>query len=292
MKIFLSPMRPIAITCAVIFTFCYSIIGSFAATEYVTVVKVLQDDDKSIIQRRNGERWLIEKGVGAISFWKYEGKSVLIHSPSLFCGVGSKVILTDEDQEARIWNAERLSDDANASVAAKPRLAATEGDNTTKAVVTALAILNYFDPESDNQSKKDPVRALKTLKADNKVDEAGHIGPRTLAKLAELVLKERGENAEGLELAQTLVQSARGIKVQPSTGTLSESSSGKASETFITDVSSDGTVVRLADGSIYEIDTLSQIKTMLWLPAQKVLKQQNGLLNLDKGQSAKATALK
>jgi hypothetical protein len=51
-------------------------------------------------------------------------------------------------------------------------------------------------------------------------------------------------------------------------------------------------MVKLGDGSIYEVDTVGQTKTMLWLPAQKVLKQPDGLLNLNKGQSVKATALK
>jgi len=59
---------------------------AIAGTEYVTVIKVLDDNDKGIIERRNGERWLIEKGVGALSFWRFEGKKVLIHSPGLFCG--------------------------------------------------------------------------------------------------------------------------------------------------------------------------------------------------------------
>jgi hypothetical protein len=68
----------------------------------------MDSDYKAIIQRRNGEMYLIEYGVGVISIWRYEGKAVLIHSPGLFCGVGSSIILPDDDQKARIWNAEQI----------------------------------------------------------------------------------------------------------------------------------------------------------------------------------------
>lgn len=122
----LSIKRLLVVACAAVLGFLSNSVESFAGTEYVTVVKVLQDDDKGIIQRKNGERWLIEKGVGARSFWRYEGKSVLIHSPGLFCGVGSKLILANDDQEARIWNAERLSDDAKDPIIARPGLAAAD----------------------------------------------------------------------------------------------------------------------------------------------------------------------
>lgn len=76
--------------------------------EAVAVLKVMDSDYKAIIQRRNGETFLIEYGVGVISIWRYEGKAVLIHSPGLFCGVGSSIILPDDDQKARIWDAEQI----------------------------------------------------------------------------------------------------------------------------------------------------------------------------------------
>jgi hypothetical protein len=103
-------MRPLAIFCACLVGFCTTSSGLFGSTEYVIVVKVLQSDDKGIIERKNGERWLIENGAGALSFRRYEGKKVLIDSPGLFCGVGSKMILPDDDQEARVWSAELISE--------------------------------------------------------------------------------------------------------------------------------------------------------------------------------------
>jgi len=52
-----------------------------------------------IIQLRNSEAWLIEYGVGVITIWRYEGKVVLIKWGELFAGVGSEIILPDDDEE-------------------------------------------------------------------------------------------------------------------------------------------------------------------------------------------------
>ncbi len=79
-----------------------------ASVEAVYVRKVLDSSDQVIIQRRNGEVWLLEYGVGVISIWRYEGQAVLIKSPGIFGGVGSEIILTDDDESAPIWNAEEI----------------------------------------------------------------------------------------------------------------------------------------------------------------------------------------
>ena len=57
---------------------------------------------------KDGEVWLLEHGVGVIGIWRYEGKAVLISSPGIFGGVGSEIILQDDDQTARIWGAEQI----------------------------------------------------------------------------------------------------------------------------------------------------------------------------------------
>jgi hypothetical protein len=263
-----------------------------AATEYVTVVKVLENDDKGIVQRRNGERWLIEKGTGARSFWKYEGKKVLIHSPGLFCGVGSKIILPDDDQEARIWNAEELAGNALPTLPTAQAVSIITQDEAVKTVAAALVTLKYFDPKSDNEDKSDALRALKRFQTDNKLSETNRVGSRTLAKLAELILKERGDSAEGLDMAQKLIDSARQLKGLSSNRALPTRHRQDLTETFITSVSSDGAIVKLADGSIYEVDAIDHIKTMLWLPTENVLKKADGLINLDNGESVTAHSLK
>lgn len=75
--------------------------------EYVRVEKV--QDDNLVIVRADGAMYLIEKGVGCLSAWRYEGKRVLILSPGMFLGVGSRLLLPDSDQECRIWDSEQLS---------------------------------------------------------------------------------------------------------------------------------------------------------------------------------------
>ncbi|MCL6629065.1 MAG: hypothetical protein K6U00_05660 [Armatimonadetes bacterium] len=80
---------------------------AFGKTEYVKVIKIF-DNNKAIVQRSNGEQWVIEKGVGAPSFWRYENKQVIISSPYSFGGTSSQLILPDDRQQARIWDAERI----------------------------------------------------------------------------------------------------------------------------------------------------------------------------------------
>lgn len=77
-----------------------------ASAEYVLVQKVM--DDQAVIVRSNGGTYLIEKGVGCLSLWRFEGKKVIVDSPGLFLGVGSKLVLPDVDQECRIWNSKEI----------------------------------------------------------------------------------------------------------------------------------------------------------------------------------------
>ena len=77
-----------------------------AATEWVYVYKVM--DDNAIVVRKNEQAYQIEKGVGCLSLWRYEGKSALITSPGLFLGVGTELLLPDEDQKCRVWDSTEL----------------------------------------------------------------------------------------------------------------------------------------------------------------------------------------
>ena len=79
---------------------------SNAETEFVYVYKVMDDD--AIVIRKNKQAYLIEKGVGCLSLWRYEGKSALITSPGLFLGVGTELILPDEGQQCRVWDFKAL----------------------------------------------------------------------------------------------------------------------------------------------------------------------------------------
>lgn len=248
---------------------------AYGGAEYVTVIKVLNNDDKGIIERQNGEKWLIEKGVGALSFWRFEGKQVIIYYPGTFCGVGSKVIIPDMGQEARIWNAERV-EGGSPSVA-------TSALSDPEITVMALVFLGYYDPDSTDKSKADVIIALKTFQMQTNLPQTGKISYDVQIALSGAVTAKKPQSKESAGLALALLSSARRLM------------SGKTStdkETFIIDVSSDGSIVKLGDGSIYEVNAIEQIKTMLWLPAQRVFRQGDGLLNLVKGQKVKANQIK
>jgi hypothetical protein len=80
---------------------------SDADTETVRVHKHV-DYSTVIISRRYGELWLLDYGVGCLSLSYSEGRSVLVYSPGLFAGIGSRIIIPDRDQSCRVWSAERL----------------------------------------------------------------------------------------------------------------------------------------------------------------------------------------
>ncbi len=80
--------------------------SALAAAEVVYIFKVV--DETAIVVRNNEQAYSIEKGIGCLSLWRYEGKTALITSPGLFLGIGSKLLLPDEGQECKIWNSEHL----------------------------------------------------------------------------------------------------------------------------------------------------------------------------------------
>lgn len=81
--------------------------AAFAVTEFVTVVKVL-DNHSGIVERKNGERWHIEMGPEASFFWRYEGKQAIIKAAITFCGEGVRISLPEDRQEAPVWNAKLI----------------------------------------------------------------------------------------------------------------------------------------------------------------------------------------
>lgn len=171
-----------------------------AATEFVTVVKILSNDDHGIIVRNNGNAYQIEKGVGCLSFWRYEARQVLVSSPGLFLGVGSELILPDDDQKCRIWDSNDLG--------------------------------QWRGATTEQRSK--PLREVPPKAASrNCID--GH---------------------------------------------------------WISSVSSNGQIVTLEDRSIWEIDAVDAIDTMLWLPTENVLICGRRMINGRNGKAVGAIRLK
>lgn len=240
--------------------------ASFAKIEYVTVVKVLDNDDMGIIERANGEQWLIEKGVGVISFGRYEGKKVIISSPGIFCGVGSKVILPENDQIARIWNAELLS----------------TGDvipSFSKGTLTKVVkITDMFTPEEKAKaglSKLSPseidslnvafLRVIRQGRIENKLQGTTDTNTKSLPASQSL----RG---------RTYFNTGGGHWVSKNIDT--------------------GKFIKLEDGSLWEISPIDKINSMLWLPISNimVIESKNPLypyllINTDDGEKVEAKLL-
>lgn len=221
-----------------------------AATEVVTVVKVLKRGDKGIIERRNGERWLIENGAGAVSFWQFEGKEVLIQSPALFCGAGSTLILPDVGQQAMIWDAELIE-------SKEPATELTDVELT----VLALFLLEYYIPESRNKVQSDVVQALKAFQKWNGLKQTGRISAETQLALAEAVASAKPVTTESRRLALLLEASA----LQLAAGGAAPREAGKPFERQALPARAiesqvdgaftgwqGGTVVRLTNGQVWQ----------------------------------------
>lgn len=75
--------------------------------EEVYVARTKTNDDRAVITRSTGETYIIEKGHGCISLWRYEGSRVLILYPRLFLGLGSKLLIPEANQHCSIWTVTR-----------------------------------------------------------------------------------------------------------------------------------------------------------------------------------------
>lgn len=173
---------------------------ALAAVEFVTVVKILSNDDHGIIVRSNGDAYQIEKGVGCLSFWRYEGKQVIVSSPGLFLGVGSKLILSDDNQKCHIWDSKELGQWGGTSTEQPPK--------SSKRVPPKPASRNCIE---------------------------GH---------------------------------------------------------WISSVLSNGQIVALEDRSVWEINAVDAVNTMLWLPTENVLICGIRMINSITGEEVTATRLK
>lgn len=79
--------------------------------EWVSVSRTFSDSggDEVIVFRANGEEWLLNYGVGCIELDLYEGRSVLVTSPtSFFAGIGSNIVIPDANESCIIWDSSRI----------------------------------------------------------------------------------------------------------------------------------------------------------------------------------------
>jgi hypothetical protein len=258
-----------------------------AGVEAVVVKKTM--DDKAIVVRANGEMYLIEKGVGCLSLWRYQGKRVYVNSPGLFLGVGSNLLIPDDSQECRIWNSESLGKESTLSVDQPPHGPApapsTLGlDGTTSLIQKALKIIGY-DLVADGVFNEKTKEALARYQA-SKHHPQTEAGLRlSLLSLAVDVLNKKPTPPDALPVASGLYRAAQGDKA-------ASSSNGCVEGHWISSVMSDGQIIKLEDGSIWEVDAIDTVDSMLWLPIENVLICGNRLINTDNGEKVGAKRLK
>lgn len=238
-----------------------SFVEVFAGQEYVTLIKILENDDHAIIERKSGERWHIEKGTGALSLWRFEGKQIIIDSPGIFCGVGSQVILPEMSQQARIWNAEQVG----------------------HRVVAPLQPKQFINQPSVEQGAI-PL----TLDQMIPIEQQARMG---LSKLSDAEKEELRKFYYGeLQKAFQAGQSKASPAIRPAYG-------GMGSKHWIKRNLDNGTMILLEDGSLWEIDPMDKLNASLWLAISpiSVIASKGGslgyeylLINTDGGEKAHA----
>lgn len=104
-------MRPIALTVSVMIAAAavLSVHPTEASkAESVYIIHADSLDRHAIVERSNGEQYLIEVGVGCLSLQFADGETAVIVSPGLFAGIGSRLVLLERDQDCRILRSEKL----------------------------------------------------------------------------------------------------------------------------------------------------------------------------------------
>lgn len=274
---------------------------AIAATESVRVTKAMSDD--AIITRRNGESYLIEKGVGCLSLWRCEGKTVLIVSPGIFLGVGSKLLIPEVEQECRIWNSELLSGSSvppgtlvppmRPVAPATPKQHRSPESNVV-ILQKALRLAGYNPGPADGAMGERSLSALKKYSSSKGYRLTKEGLRQTLMALALDVVTKNPNSGEALQVSLGLIEviseaAARsGAAAASKTPSRSECADGH----WIASVSSGGEIVKLEDGSVWEISVIHRIETTLWLVTEEITICGGRLINTDTGDAVDATPIK
>lgn len=104
-------------------------------------------------------------------------------------------------------------------------------------------------------------------------------------------------DAELANLEKTIVTIAYAVSVtmQENTVLFSDTTSIQSTGTkhWIKSKSDDGSIITLEDGSVWQVDQINRIDTILWLPTENVLiLDQNTLLNIDQKQKVSAKRIR
>jgi hypothetical protein len=261
---------------------------ALAGAEEVYVAKIMTNDDNAIIVRGNGEAYLIEKGVGCLSLWRYEGKRVLIVSPGLFLGVGSKLLIPEAGQECRIWDSKSLGTWSSSAPQRLPPPRATSTAQAIQQVQLALSLLGYSPGPRPGVLDDKTLAALRSFQQEKNLVPVGTLSAQTYLALATAVYQARPNDPQALQLAMNLLKFAEASR--PGLG--GSGRSGCEDGHWISSVSSGGEIVILEDGSVWQVDSIDRIVTALWLPTENVIICGNTMINTDNGEKVGVTQLR
>jgi hypothetical protein len=266
---------------------------AYASAEWVYVGKVFSNDDKGIIVRSNGEAYQIEKGVGCLSFWRYEGKRVLISSPGLFLGVGSELILPDAGQKCRIWDSESLGQWTTPSPKS-PQIKDNASSLSKKEMLIcqiALSALGYYSGEPDGIFGEKTKIAILSFQKKVGLKQTGSLNADTAISLSKNVHEKYPDDPKALNLAMALLNIGKhisGIGAGMPSG-----SYGCDSGHWISSVSNGGEIIILEDGSVWQVDSVDTIDTSLWLPIEDItVCNDSTMINTNNGEKVGVARLK
>jgi len=84
---------------------------------------------------------------------------------------------------------------------------------------------------------------------------------------------------------------ARASRPAPTPGAIPDATGGCASGHWIEAVEGDGKVIKLEDGSIWEVDDIDTVTTSIWLPISEVVLCAGKMINIDDGESVQVSPI-
>jgi hypothetical protein len=130
--------------------------------------------------------------------------------------------------------------------------------------------------------------AVRSFQQKNNLVPIGTLSAQTYLALATAVYQARPNDPQALQLAMNLLRFAEGGRREQG----GSGSSGCEDGHWISSVSSDGEIVTLEDGSVWQVDSIDRIDTALWLPTEDVVICGNTMINTDNGERASVTRLR
>ena len=239
----------VSIIIVFILTFLIFTTSIQAKIEQVYVAKIMSNDDKAIIVRSNGEAYLIEKGIGCISLWRYEGKNVLIHSPGIFLGIGSKLLIPENDQECRIWDSEDLGYWSASPTFKNHFVSPTKviDSSNVKLVQSSLKLLGFDVGEVDGRFGSKTIAALNAFQTKEGLPVSNHLGSQTYLALSQCLLKKYPNNNIIRQDVIKLLELSKNVSIKQSTTNVIESQIDGDFEGWEGE-----TIVKLINGQIWQ----------------------------------------